>query len=495
MSGPNDIENARNATAQGGDGGAYDEHLLIDLLYGELEGDDLARAERRVREDDALSGELEALSELRALMSELPEEEPATAITNQLLHAANSEAAALKSAQSGGLLAGIWAWLQQLSESLARHPGLAAAASLVLVGGVAGALYLGGRAELAAPSSSAPMFEAANKAAEPAPAATATMAPEAAAQGAADESATERELTDEPDQAAAAGDGRGYDTGAEAQLQRQQLRQAEGGEGGALDGLLETGRRGNALEDSKMTGGLSAPADRADSSAEKSPRRASKRSRAPASKPLSKDAYRDSAGPSGFGNSQTRAGSDNQRENRRIGGASSGGGGSLSGGAPGRGGAAKADPASPPPPPAATPSKKRKARAAPKQEATPEPKLARPSADAPSREQRKADKLAPEADAADAESDDDLDAPEREEVAAEQPAESQEDSQASRSERVRGLHRDAIKAAKRRDCDAVRTLGATIRRLDLGYYRNQFTSDSSVRECLSQSKRSRQQRK
>ncbi len=494
MSGPNDIENARNANAQGGDGGgAYDEHLLIDLLYGELEGDDLARAERRVREDDALSGELESLSELRALMSELPEEEPAAAITNQLLHAANSEAAALKTAQSSGLLASVWAWLQELSESLARHPGLAAAASLVLVGGVAGALYLGGRAELAAPPSSAPMFEA-SKAAEPAPAATATMAPEGEAKGAANAPAIERELTAEPDQAAA-GDGRGYDTGAEAQLQRQQLRQAEGGEGSVLDGLLETGRRGNALDDSKVTGGLSAPADRADSSAEKSPRRASRRSRAQASKPLSKDAYRDSAGPSGFGNGQTRAGSDNLRENRRIGGATSGGGGSLSGGAPGRSGGVKADPASPPPPPAATPSKKRKARVAPKQEAAPEPKLARPSDDAPSREQRNADKLAPEADAADAEGDDDLDEPEREEVAAEQPAESQEDRQASRSERVRGLHRDAVKAAKRRDCDAVLTLGATIRRLDFGYYRNQFTSDSAVRECLSQSKRSRQKRK
>lgn len=138
------------------------ELMLMDLLYGELDQGDEAEARERVRERN-LDTELGGLEELRAMLSELPDEEPPAAITAKLMHAAAMHApgaAARKSAASTagtdgepgeGEKKGILAWLSSLIRPIAMYPGLAAATTLVLVVGVAGTLYLSGRDQLSEP--------------------------------------------------------------------------------------------------------------------------------------------------------------------------------------------------------------------------------------------------------------------------------------------------------------------------------------------------------
>ena len=123
--------------------------LLIDLLYGELGDDVAAQAEERVRGDAELSEELGALSRVRAMMRELPEEEPPAALTAKLLHAAALHAPAAAGARptprSEDEGKGLWAWLKSLFRPIVMFPGLAAATSLVLVAGIAGVFYASGR--------------------------------------------------------------------------------------------------------------------------------------------------------------------------------------------------------------------------------------------------------------------------------------------------------------------------------------------------------------
>jgi hypothetical protein len=144
MSHPKDIDQRAESAADA------DELMLVDLLYGDLDAGARQRTEQRVREDDALAGELEALTRIRSIMRELPDEEPPEVISTKLLHAAAAAAgsrAAVDEEQPS-----LWARLRRLFMPLMMHPGLAAAASLVLVGGVAGALYLSGDLKMAAVS-------------------------------------------------------------------------------------------------------------------------------------------------------------------------------------------------------------------------------------------------------------------------------------------------------------------------------------------------------
>ncbi len=133
-----------------------DDLLLVDLLYGELDADTEEEARGQVSED-----ELRELSNLRALFRELPDEEPAQAISAKLLHAAaiNAPAASAKSERDNAEKTGFWAWLTSLIQPVIAYPGLAAAATLVVVVGVAGTIYLSGRDQVAkveAPPPSAP---------------------------------------------------------------------------------------------------------------------------------------------------------------------------------------------------------------------------------------------------------------------------------------------------------------------------------------------------
>jgi hypothetical protein len=134
------------------------ELMLVDLLYGELEGNEQEHAIEQVRERE-LDSELDGLKQLRAMLRELPEEEPPAAVSAKLMHAAAMHApgpAARKRAADEGEKKGILAWLSSLIRPVAMYPGLAAATTLVLVVGVAGTLYLSGRNQVAEPRVSSP---------------------------------------------------------------------------------------------------------------------------------------------------------------------------------------------------------------------------------------------------------------------------------------------------------------------------------------------------
>jgi len=135
-----------------------DRSLLVDLLYGELADPEVVPAQERVDADEELHSEFAAFGRIRELMSALPEEEPPPAISAKLLHAAAQQAAAspaaAHAASNDDESSGIWAWVTALFRPLVLYPGLAAATSLVLVAGVAGALYVSGRV---APEQSAVM--------------------------------------------------------------------------------------------------------------------------------------------------------------------------------------------------------------------------------------------------------------------------------------------------------------------------------------------------
>ncbi|WP_428268428.1 hypothetical protein [Haliangium sp.] len=161
-----DIEPGSGPAREGGS-----EHLVMDLLYGELAEPERTRAEEAVRADEDLSNSLGAFSELRALLRELPEEEPPPAVSAKIMHAA-AQAVGAGSARARADRPSLWARLERLFMPIATHPGLAAAASLVLVVGIAGVLLLSGRnpvseAELA-PSAQEPADNAAVPAAAPA---------------------------------------------------------------------------------------------------------------------------------------------------------------------------------------------------------------------------------------------------------------------------------------------------------------------------------------
>lgn len=128
------------------------ELMLVDLLYGELEGDAETQAQKRVQ-DGELSGELAHLRELRGLLRELPDEEPPAGVTAKLLHAAALHAPVKTSGAgaAGQDRKGFFSWISSLFRPIAMYPGLAAAASLMLVVGVAGTLYLSGREQVVTP--------------------------------------------------------------------------------------------------------------------------------------------------------------------------------------------------------------------------------------------------------------------------------------------------------------------------------------------------------
>ena len=86
------------------------------------------------------SAELSELRGLRSLFQEMPDEEPPAAVSNMLLAMA-AQQAPTKEEESKGF----FARLSDLFMPLAMHPGLAAAATLVLVAGVAGSFYVKGK--------------------------------------------------------------------------------------------------------------------------------------------------------------------------------------------------------------------------------------------------------------------------------------------------------------------------------------------------------------
>lgn len=127
---------------------------LVDWLYGELDDEAAARFEAELEDDPDKKAEALALRRTRETVAQLPDEDPPPALASILLHEAAKEVAAPGGGQSEskGFFAGIFASFQ----SLASRPALAAAATLTVVVGVAGALYVGGGLRPAADQVSAP---------------------------------------------------------------------------------------------------------------------------------------------------------------------------------------------------------------------------------------------------------------------------------------------------------------------------------------------------
>lgn len=130
---------------RGRDGGEGPEPMggedLVSLLYGEMTPDEAARTSARVSSDPALSARLGEMRRVRELFSAMAEEEPPNRLTAQLMaEAARSAPQARRTAESAQ--AGFWSRLISWLQPMVQRPALAAAASLVLVAGVAGVLYM-----------------------------------------------------------------------------------------------------------------------------------------------------------------------------------------------------------------------------------------------------------------------------------------------------------------------------------------------------------------
>ena len=126
---------------------------LLDLLYDELDEKRASQAREALQLDSDRAETFASYQRVRGLVAQLPQEEPPEGLTAQLLHTA---------ALAGKRRRGIFAWFTGLMEGVALHPGLAAAASLILVVGIAGTWYLAGKDQFAtsvSPSATAPAAE------------------------------------------------------------------------------------------------------------------------------------------------------------------------------------------------------------------------------------------------------------------------------------------------------------------------------------------------
>jgi len=108
---------------------------LLDYLYGELTEADAAAFEREVQESPELKAELDSFERTRgAARQALPDVEPSVGIANMLLHEAAQQARSVRQDEREGLWERMLGWFQPLM----AHPGLSAAAALVLFVAVVG---------------------------------------------------------------------------------------------------------------------------------------------------------------------------------------------------------------------------------------------------------------------------------------------------------------------------------------------------------------------
>lgn len=130
---------------------------LVSLLYGEMEADEAARTRARIAGDPTEAARLDEMRRVRDLFSSLEDEEPPSRLTAQLMaEAARAAPQQRRAAAAGQPEAGFWARFVSWLQPIVQRPALAAAASLVLVAGVAGVLYMKKGEEL---TSTAPTAE------------------------------------------------------------------------------------------------------------------------------------------------------------------------------------------------------------------------------------------------------------------------------------------------------------------------------------------------
>ncbi len=457
----------RKAGPEGRDAPAPDDLMLVDLLYGELDEDARGRAEQRVREDQALGRDLDAFSSLRTLMRELPEAEPPDSLSAKLMHAAAAEVSGSgrrAAAENDEEPQSLWSRLKSLFLPIAMHPGLAAAASVVLVAGIAGVLYVSGDLKPAVPMYKQEAAQPSAAAGAPAP----MEAPEGAAAAPAlnlDESDTlanrapaRRPVTSVPaspaPDPAATGAADDYDYGAEeqspkrfaqapAEVEIPATKQALGSRGGYVD----------ADKDSSLLARRDGESRPAGKSAAKPEANEEEPARAKAGKKMDlAESFGDELEPATRTADVTskRASTAPGNGSDIAQGATSGGGGAQ---APQKPGAAPAKTKSPPAPPPPV-------QAAPAQ--APPPAADRAQAEAPDDSAAPADRKTP--------------------ARAEEKARERSDGTATR---VSELHQKALAAAARGDCATVRSSGSTIQQLSPSYHRDSFARDARLQECLS----------
>ena len=214
------------------------DELMMDWLYQELDPGRSSQVEEHVEGCARCAAEAGALGRTREMFRDLGPVEPPAAVSAILLHEAARRAPAAgapraaEDAAGGGLLDRLRAWLRPII----LHPAAAAAASVVVIAGVASALLLRGGSELTDTRSGAVSSEA------PAPAAdTAPVAPQPPADPAAAPPA-------EPERGLAAGlPERGFAAGLiDAEEQAELRRQVEDSKDREGAGLRE--RRGAAAQ-------------------------------------------------------------------------------------------------------------------------------------------------------------------------------------------------------------------------------------------------------
>lgn len=530
------------------DDGARD--LLLGLLYGELDDDDAARAERRVCDDSELAHELEGWEQIRSLMRELPQEEPPDAISVKLMHAA-AEASKGRGADREAH-GGVWGWFKNLFAPVMMYPGLAAATSLVLVAGITGAVYLSGQSvksmmsepRVAAPAA-APVEVTLERAKQEALPGSATLAGD---EGAAGKIARDEGDLVARDQVAAAADDRAWGAEEQAALPDTPAAEvpAEPATGNAQGGFLgdlaadkaeAAGPGGGDGED--MATGRGGAGSGAYGEAELSQRRARKSDSRSAAVERKEAIGKGRAAPAGASVGSALdglSGALNDADRRTAPTADLYEGGELDDVRQNRARSATtrdssnagASPYAQPPPPPASSSSPSSAGAAvgggggaalPAQKKLAKNKDAPdPAKPAPARQQEPtsapaADEDAPAAEAEAAEAPQDsapapgapapsapapsAPAPRKKKVSktASKSTSSSERSRADDSEdqgtqaRVRELHRRALAAAKKNDCDVVSNLARQVRELDAQFYRSAFLGNKSLQACLGDSKK------
>jgi hypothetical protein len=106
--------------------------LMVDWLYDELDPAEAKSFEEHLEAHPEARAEATALKQTRAAFQELDEAEPPSSLSAILMHEA---------AQAAEPKVGLWASFTALFQPIFMHPGVSAMATLVVVVGVAGALY------------------------------------------------------------------------------------------------------------------------------------------------------------------------------------------------------------------------------------------------------------------------------------------------------------------------------------------------------------------
>ena len=118
------------------------DELMMDWLYQELDESSSARVAEHVQGCARCASEASALQRTREAFRELSPVEPPVAVSAILLHEAARRAPAVASAPARGSEEGFWGRVRSWFRPIAMHPAAAAIATLVLVAGVAGTLYV-----------------------------------------------------------------------------------------------------------------------------------------------------------------------------------------------------------------------------------------------------------------------------------------------------------------------------------------------------------------